>query len=82
MPAGATENEPIQLDVRPIPPRDKHSTIFQVFGGLEPEESFVLINDHDPLPLRYQFEAEHTDQFRWEYLDEGPEVWRVLISRR
>lgn len=69
------------LDVRPIPPREKHPTIFQTFGALEPGQAFVLVNDHDPMPLRYQFEAEHEGEFGWEYLEEGPDVWRVQISR-
>ena len=43
--------------------------------------SLLLINDHDPLPLYYQFAVEHTGGFRWEYLDSGPEVWRVRISK-
>ncbi|MEX2608591.1 MAG: DUF2249 domain-containing protein [Gemmatimonadota bacterium] len=70
------------LDVRVIPPREKHPAIFQTFGALEEGESFVLVNDHDPKPLRYQFDYEHTGQFGWEYLDEGPTVWRVEISRK
>jgi uncharacterized protein (DUF2249 family) len=41
----------------------------------------VLVNDHDPKPLRYQFEAEHAGEFTWEYLESGPEVWRVRIGR-
>ena len=69
------------LDVRVIPPRDKHPTIFSTFDGLKPGESFVLLNDHDPKPLRYQLEAEHSGQFGWTYLEQGPEVWRVEISR-
>lgn len=76
-----TRGEPMQLDVRPIPPGDEHSTIFQVFGGLETGESFVLIDDHDPLPLLCRFEAEHPDRFGWEYLKQGPEVWRVHVRR-
>jgi uncharacterized protein (DUF2249 family) len=76
-----TTREPMQLDVRVIPPREKHPTIFQTFDSLSSGESFVLVNDHDPFPLRYQFEAERTDQFAWEYLESGPTVWRVLISR-
>jgi uncharacterized protein (DUF2249 family) len=72
---------PRTLDVRVIPPREKHPTIFQTFTALAPGESFVLVNDHDPKPLRYQFEYEHTGQFRWEYLEEGPQVWRVAISK-
>lgn len=70
------------LDVRIIPPREKHPTIFRTFDALEPGASFVLVNDHDPVPLRYQFEAERSGQFGWQYLEEGPELWRVEISRR
>jgi uncharacterized protein (DUF2249 family) len=71
----------MQLDVRVIPPREKHPAIFQTFDGLQPDESFVLVNDHDPFPLRYQFEAERPGAFGWKYLEKGPQVWRVRISR-
>jgi uncharacterized protein (DUF2249 family) len=77
-----TTQEPMQLDVRVIPPREKHPTIFQTFDALEPGQWFVLVNDHDPFPLRYQFDAERRDQFDWEYLEQGPEVWRVRIGKR
>ena len=40
------------------------------------------MNDHDPKPLRYQFEAELPGTFTWEYLEEGPEAWRVRIGKR
>lgn len=69
------------LDVRVIPPREKHPAIFQTFESLAPGESFVLVNDHDPMPLRYQFEAEHSGEFGWEYVEQGPAVWRVEISK-
>ncbi len=74
-------SEPRTLDVRVIPPREKHPTIFNTFNALKPGESFILLNDHDPRPLRYQFEAEHAGQFGWEYLEQGPAAWRVKISR-
>ena len=70
-----------QLDVRVIPPREKHPAIFSAFDGLEPGAAFVLVNDHDPFPLRYQFEAERTGRFSWEYLEQGPVVWRVCIRK-
>jgi uncharacterized protein (DUF2249 family) len=76
-----TTREPMQLDVRVIPPREKHPTIFQTFDLLAPGESFVLVNDHDPFPLRYQFEAERPGAFAWTYLEQGPSVWRVEIAR-
>jgi uncharacterized protein (DUF2249 family) len=72
---------PVELDVRRIPPREKHPTIFQTFDGLDNGQSMMLINDHDPRPLRYQMMAERPDTFEWEYQEEGPEVWRVRISR-
>jgi uncharacterized protein (DUF2249 family) len=49
---------------------------------LQPGESFRLVNDHDPKPLYYQFQAERTDQFGWEYLESGPDTWQVRISRQ
>ena len=70
------------LDVRLIPPRHKHPTIFGRFSELAPGQSFILVNDHDPKPLHYQFQAECPGQFEWEYLEEGPEEWRVRIGKR
>jgi uncharacterized protein (DUF2249 family) len=35
---------------------------------LKTGDYFVLINDHDPVPLRYQFEAEFKDSFAWDAL--------------
>ena len=70
-----------QVDVRSIPPRDRHPLIFQTFDGLQPGETMELVNDHAPTPLYYQFLHERTGQFAWEYLEEGPEVWRARITR-
>jgi uncharacterized protein (DUF2249 family) len=70
-----------QLDVRVIPPPQKHPTIFRTFDALAPGESFELINDHEPRPLLYQFQFERTGQFQWQYVEEGPEVWRVNITK-
>ena len=75
-------SQPIELDVRVIPPREKHPTIFRTFDGLRSGESMIIINDHDPRPLRYQFAAERPEAFEWTYLAQGPETWRVQIDRR
>lgn len=69
------------LDVRVIPPPQKHPAIFTTFDALAPGESFILVNDHDPVPLRYQFEFTRSGQAGWEYLEQGPEVWRVRLSK-
>ncbi|MCQ6273931.1 DUF2249 domain-containing protein [Bacillus sp. V3B] len=64
------------------PPREKHPIIFNTFDSLQSGESMQLINDHDPKPLYYQFMAERADQFTWEYTEEGPEIWKVTISKK
>ncbi len=69
------------LDVREVIPRERHALIFNTFADLKPGQTFVLINDHDPRPLYYQFQAEHTGQFTWDYLEQGPDVWRVRVGR-
>lgn len=70
-----------QVDARKYEPKDKHPTIFNAFEALNPGEKMELINDHDPKPLQYQFMIEREGQFEWNYLEEGPEVWRVSISK-
>ena len=72
----------IELDVRAIPPRDKHPSIFRAFDSLTSGQTLTLVNDHDPRPLRYQLMAERPNTFDWEYEAEGPQVWRVNIKRK
>ena len=69
------------LDVRELAPARRHETIFAAYHELSPGEGFLLVNDHDPRPLRYQFEAEHAGEYTWDYQEAGPEVWRVRIGR-
>lgn len=69
------------LDVRTLAPGDRHPTLFSFWDALAEGESFELLNDHDPVPLYYQFAAEHTGRFRWEYLERGPRTWRVRLTK-
>ena len=69
------------LDVRAEAPARRHTLIFETWTELGAGEGFVLINDHDPKPLYYQFAAEHEGDFTWDYLEQGPETWRVRIGR-
>ncbi|WIY52367.1 DUF2249 domain-containing protein [Devosia sp. YIM 151766] len=69
------------IDVRTIPPRERHPQIFAKAHGLAVGESFVIVNDHDPRPLHYQLQAEFPGQFSWTYLQAGPEIWQVALGR-
>lgn len=70
------------LDVTRLPHGQKHPMIFQKFDSLKPGEGFILSNDHDPKPLYYQMIGERGEIFTWEYLEQGPEVWRIRIAKK
>ena len=68
------------IDVRDIEPRFRHAIIFRLFENMIPDATLQLIADHPPRPLRHQFEIRYGDGFRWTYLEEGPDVWRVRVG--
>ena len=70
-----------RIDVRTIAPRERHPLIFSTFSSLAAGQAMELVNDHDPRPLYYQFNAQMPGQFTWEYLEHGPDVFRVAITR-
>jgi regulator of cell morphogenesis and NO signaling len=70
------------LNVTLLEPRQKHPTIFVRFDELKEGESLTIHNDHDPKPLYYQLLGERGNIFEWEYLEQGPDWWKVKISKR
>lgn len=79
-PAMPTKSDTI-LDVREMVPARRHEIIFETYFALKPGSAFVLVNDHDPKPLYYQFAAEHPGEFSWDAVESGPVQWRVRIGR-
>lgn len=74
---------PEELDVRTLPHGGgRHEAIFARLDALGPSGRLIIVNDHDPSPLRFQLEAAWPGVFAWEYLQAGPHVWRVAITRR
>jgi uncharacterized protein (DUF2249 family) len=69
------------LDLREVPCSLKHGWILRTFVALKPGEHFILRNGHDPVPLRYQFEAEFPGAFDWDYVHRLPEDVAVKISK-
>jgi regulator of cell morphogenesis and NO signaling len=70
------------LNVTLLEPRQKHPTIFARFDELAEGESLTIHNDHDPKPLYYQLLGERGNIFEWQYLEQGPQLWKVKISKR
>jgi uncharacterized protein (DUF2249 family) len=75
------DNKIVELDLRPILSFDRHEKIFELWNNLKPGEALKIINDHDPKPLYYQFEAEYKDKYEWEYEQKGPKDWIVKIKK-
>jgi uncharacterized protein (DUF2249 family) len=70
-----------RLHVPSVPPAQRHAVIFATFDALPEGGAFEIVNDHDPMPLYFQFERQRSDQFAWAYLASGPQEWQVRITR-
>jgi|SRR5208337_1988745 len=69
------------MDVRPIPCSIKHGLILRTWRELPVNDHFILLNDHDPVPLFYQFSAQWPGMFTWDHLVKGPDEFRVKITK-
>ena len=69
------------MDVRPIPCSIKHGLIIRNWLELAVGDHFILLNDHDPVPLFYQFSAQWPGAFTWVHLVKGPAEFRVKITK-
>lgn len=71
----------IQVDTRPMEPHRRRNLVFWTFDQLGVDMTMELVNDHDPISLRSQFEIEKPNLFSWAYLENGPAVWRVAVTK-
>jgi uncharacterized protein (DUF2249 family) len=72
----------IHLDVRPTEPKDRFETIMGAYQSLLPGSTLELVVDHDPRCMYYTLQATEGDEsFTFDYLEDGPEVWRVEVTR-
>jgi len=69
------------MDARAVPCSVKHGFIVRTFQELAVDDYFILLNDHNPARLRDQFDAQWPGTFTWQYLELGPENFRVKITK-
>lgn len=75
-------SDTVKLDIRPVEPKDRFERIMQAYGALPVDDTLDLTVDHDPKCMYYTLRATHgEDSFTFEYLEDGPEVWRVHVRR-
>lgn len=73
---------PVPLDVRPVEPKDRYACIMGAYDRLPVGRVLNLTVDHDPRCMYYTLKATRGDEsFSFEYLEEGPEVWRVHVRK-
>jgi len=71
-----------RLDVRGVEPKNRFECIMGAYERLLELESLELTVDHDPKCMYYTLRATQGDEaFSFDYLDDGPETWRVLVQK-
>lgn len=70
-----------ELDVRNVPHAIRHATVFGAFDGVLPGNQLVLVAPHDPLPLLKQLSSRAGGLLGVDYLERGPDAWRLLLTR-
>lgn len=80
-PDARTAQHEVLLDLRDIPADQRRATVFACFSRMQPGQRLVLTHHHHSTLLHYLLLAEAPRAFTWEYLQQGPALWRILISR-
>lgn len=71
-----------ELDARSIPHAIRHATIIGALDTVAPGQDLILLAPHDPLPLLAQLDVREPGAFDVDYLQRGPETWRLRFRRR
>ncbi len=78
---GAPNEALPELDVRVIPHAVRHAAIHGVVDSLASGAGVLLIANHDPLPLLAQIKQRHGSAVTSDYVESGPEVWKLKLER-
>ncbi len=72
------------LDLRDLPPKERHPKIHDAFEALDSGEILTIVNDHDPKPLYYEFQAEveEFDDEAYSVEQKGPEEFVAKLPKR
>jgi uncharacterized protein (DUF2249 family)/iron-sulfur cluster repair protein YtfE (RIC family) len=68
-----------ELDARSIPHAIRHATIFGALESVGAGGGLVLVAPHDPLPLLAQISDRWPGRFSVDYLERGPDTWRLAL---
>ena len=69
------------MDVRELDCSVKHPLIVKTWQELPVGDHFILVNGHNPMGIKNQFESQWPGTLGWEYLAQGPEEFRIKITK-
>ena len=72
------------LDLRDVPPPQRHPKIHDAFDDLDSGEALQLVNDHEPKPLFYEMraEVETFDADNYEVEQRGPTEFVATLPKQ
>ncbi len=75
------EDIAFEIDVRMEPTWRRHARIIASFDALAIGEAMRIVSDHEPRPLKGDFERLRPGQFVWLQSMLGSDTWEVLLRR-
>lgn len=69
------------IDVRTLPTWQRHPKIMEAFDGLAAGDELTIVSDHEPRPLRTQFEQTRSGRYVWAQRMLASDHWEVTLRR-
>lgn len=69
------------LDLRPLPNEKRCFRVSEAFQAVHMGGAFILILDEEPTKVFLHCKGEMNERFAWEIIQEGPDEWRILITK-
>jgi uncharacterized protein (DUF2249 family)/quercetin dioxygenase-like cupin family protein len=79
--APAPARDAVTLDARLIPKAVRHAAVFGALGTLPAGAALDVLEPHDPQRMLAELEQGQPGAFSVDFVESGPEVWRVRFTR-
>ncbi len=70
------------MDLRQMAADERRPRVFEHFDLMNAGDILFLMHSHHSTPLFYLLLAEAPLGFTWDYLEQGPDYWRIRICKR
>ncbi len=69
------------MDVRTMPPPQRHAGILRAFDGLADGQNLVVVTDHDARPLHIELEQTRRSTYAWSQRRLGEHHWEIVLRK-